>query len=35
MTFFRLIRFYRSSGMSLTNAVRRAWELSTRDLGLK
>ena len=35
MTFFRLVRFYRSSGMGLANAVRRAWELSTRDLGLK
>ncbi len=35
MSFFRLLRFYRSSGMGFANAVRRAWELSTRDLGLK
>jgi hypothetical protein len=34
MSFFRLLRFYRQSGMGLRNAIRRAWDLSTRDLTL-
>lgn len=35
MTFVRLFRFYRNSGLSIRNSAVRAWELSTRDLSCK